>query len=155
MKKQDFPEFNLDWSDRDLVRDFLSRNIGLVPAVIQKYCSPFLIHHTMDELVSEGYKGFLKAAKTFNPKQGIRFSTYVYRCVYQTVLDFARKERLHYSREIAISPPDGSTYLSRSYVLNRKKRNSQDQVVSFLLSCTVEKSEKIRKHFRLGINQNF
>jgi hypothetical protein len=28
-------------------------------------------------------------------------------------------------------------------------------VVSFLLSCTVEKSEKIRKHFRLGINQNF
>lgn len=144
MQSAKLSEFDIDWSSQADVRAFLTQNLDLVPSVIHKKCRRLLAFHDLDELMSEGYMGFVRAAKTYRPDLGIRFSTYAFRCIYQSLLDFSRKEHLHRKREESGSSPE---------IVRRATRPSRtaSQVTSILMDSTVFKSENLRKQFKLGV----
>jgi len=143
-------EFDVDWSSKEEVERFLEQNMDLVPSVIHKKCKNLIHFHDLDELVSEGYVGFLKAAKTYNPALGIRFSTYAFRCVRQRLIDYSRKEHLHFKREVSSDGSPGITPTMR--FSHRTTSKAAIKVASVLMNSTVTKSENLRKRFKLGVS---
>ena len=70
----------------------IERNLGLVVHIARKYRSP---HFALDDLISVGSIGLIKAARTYRSEQGARFPTYAGRCITNEVLMFLRKNVRH------------------------------------------------------------
>ena len=60
-----------------------------------------------DDIISEGMIGLLKAAKTFNPSRGVRFSTYAYFCILNEMKMYLRKLNYIFKHEMSIWTPIG------------------------------------------------
>lgn len=76
--------------DRAARDELVSRNLRLVAHVSKKYLQNGA---ELDDLVSTGTIGLIKAVETFDPAKGTRFATYAARCIENEVLMTFRAER--------------------------------------------------------------
>ena len=91
--------------ENQLVED----NLGLVVHIARRYRSP---HFSLDDLISIGLIGLIKATRTYRPDQGALFSTYACRCITNEILMFLRKNKKHleaFSLDAPIRTADDTT----------------------------------------------
>ena len=85
-------------------------NMRLVIKTANRYVND---NHPLEDMVSIGTIGLIKAVDSYNPSLGYRFSTYAARCINNQLLMFLRKERrqpMQISLDAAIyEDEDGST----------------------------------------------
>ncbi len=90
-----------DKSARDLL---IERNMRLVAHIVKKYN---YADRDMEDLISIGTIGLIKAVNTFNEEKGSRLVTYAARCIDNELLMMLRAEK-KYSRETSIYEPLGT-----------------------------------------------
>ena len=72
-------------------RDVLiERNLRLVSHIIKKYYSQ---EAAVDELISVGSLGLIKAVDSFKSEVGTRFATYAARCIQNEILMYFRSQK--------------------------------------------------------------
>ncbi len=80
------------------------RNMRLVAHIVKKYQNT---DEDMEEMISIGTIGLIKAVMTFHPEKGSRLSTYAARCIDNELLMHLRSRR-KVSREVSIYEPIGT-----------------------------------------------
>lgn len=84
--------------EKETKEQLVEQNIGLVVTTAKKYSYTGV---GLDELISVGNVGLVKAAASFNPQKKFRLSTYACRCIRNEILMYLRKARKYSSREIS------------------------------------------------------
>ncbi len=82
----------------------IERNLRLVAHVIKKYQG---LDEELDDLISIGTIGLIKAVSTFDPAKGSRLATYAARCIDNELLMMLRS-RKKFSREVSLYEPIGT-----------------------------------------------
>ena len=82
----------------------INRNMRLVAHVIKKYQGT---DYEMEDLLSVGMIGLIKAVNTFNLEKGSRLATYAAKCVENEILMLFRANK-KYSKEVSIYDPIGT-----------------------------------------------
>ncbi len=82
-------------------RRLIEHNLRLVAHIVKKYyASP----NDQEDLVSIGTIGLIKAIDTFDPKKGIRLSSYASRCIENEILMFFRSGRKT-AQDVSLNDP--------------------------------------------------
>ncbi|MCI9067383.1 MAG: RNA polymerase sporulation sigma factor SigK [Lachnospiraceae bacterium] len=81
----------------------IERNMRLVAHIVKKYSQT---DHEMEDLISIGTIGLIKAVDTFNPDRASRLGTYAAKCIDNEILMFLRAERKR-GREVSLYEPIG------------------------------------------------
>ena len=89
-----------DQSARDVL---IERNMRLVAHVVKKYQSP---DYDMEDLLSVGTIGLIKAVNTFKVDKGSRLATYAAKCVENEILMLLRASK-KLSKEVSLFEPIG------------------------------------------------
>lgn len=90
--------------DQEARTVLINRNMRLVAHVIKKYqCSDY----EMEDLLSVGTIGLIKAVNTFDMEKGSRLATYAVKCVENEILMLFRSGK-KYSKEVSIYDPIGT-----------------------------------------------
>lgn len=115
--------------DQEARAMLINRNMRLVAHVIKKYQGS---DYEMEDLLSVGTIGLIKAVNTFDLDKGSRLATYAAKCVENEVLMLFRAGR-KFSREVSIYEPigtdkDGET-VSLMDVLEADGKEAVDQVI--------------------------
>ncbi|GAB6103994.1 hypothetical protein JCM17039_07480 [Blautia glucerasea] len=82
----------------------IERNLRLVAHVVKKYQGP---EEDLDDLISIGTIGLIKAVSTFDQAKSARLSTYAARCIDNELLMMLRSRKKH-SREVSLYEPIGT-----------------------------------------------
>ena len=82
----------------------IERNLRLVAHVVKKYQGP---DEDLDDLISIGTIGLIKAISTFDAKKAARLSTYAARCIDNELLMMLRAKKKR-SREVSLYEPIGT-----------------------------------------------
>ena len=82
----------------------IERNLRLVAHVVKKYQGADV---ELDDLISIGTIGLMKAISTFDPGKTTRLSTYAARCIDNELLMMFRTRKKH-SREVSLYEPIGT-----------------------------------------------
>lgn len=82
----------------------IERNLRLVPHVLKKYQH---LDDDMDDLISIGTIGLIKAVISFNPEKGIKLATYASKCIENEILMFLRSKKKT-SKEVSLYEPIGT-----------------------------------------------
>ena len=115
--------------DQEAREILINRNMRLVAHVIKKYQTS---DYDMEDLLSVGTIGLIKAVNTFNPDKGSRLATYAAKCVENEILMLFRAGK-KFSREISIYDPigtdkDGET-VSLLDILEAEGKEALEQVI--------------------------
>ncbi|MCH5194249.1 MAG: RNA polymerase sporulation sigma factor SigE [Oscillospiraceae bacterium] len=101
-KDQEEEAFQLLEIDAEKARQLLiTHNLRLVVYIAKKFESTGI---GIEDLVSIGTIGLIKAVKTFCPSKNIKLATYASRCIENEILMFLRKSS-QYKNEISIDEP--------------------------------------------------
>ena len=81
----------------------------------------------MEDLISIGTIGLIKAINTFNPEKNIKLATYASRCIENEILMYLRRNNKT-KLEVSIDEPlnvdwDGNDFCSRTFWGRRKIRS--------------------------------
>lgn len=79
-------------------------NLRLVAHIVKKY---YTVNKDIDDLISIGTIGLIKAIDTYDPDKGIRLATYASRCIDNELLMVFRSEKKQ-SKEVYLYEPIGS-----------------------------------------------
>jgi len=90
--------------DREARNSLIVHNMRLVAHIAKKYQNS---DEDMEELISIGTIGLIKAVMTFQPQKGSRLSTYAARCIDNELLMHLRARR-KVAREVSIYEPIGT-----------------------------------------------
>lgn len=82
----------------------VERNLRLVAHIVKKYYSH---ERDIEDLISTGTIGLIKAINTFDASKGSKLGTYASRCIENELLMLFRQERKS-SREVSLYEPIGS-----------------------------------------------
>lgn len=82
----------------------VERNMRLVAHIVKKYSQT---DYEMEDLISIGTVGLIKAVDTFNPDRANRLGTYAAKCIDNEILMFLRAERKK-GREVSLYEPIGT-----------------------------------------------
>lgn len=82
----------------------IERNLRLVAHIVKKYQSG---EEDVEDLLSIGTIGLIKAVVTFNPAKSVRLGTYAARCIENEILMYLRS-RKKTMREISLYEPIGT-----------------------------------------------
>ena len=97
--------FNGTEKEREQARNILiEHNLRLVAHVAKKYVSPAL---PMEELISVGTIGLIKAVSTFKAEKGNKLGTYAVRCIDNEILMYIRSGK-KYGNEVSLNDPIGT-----------------------------------------------
>lgn len=101
-KAQEEEAFQLLEIDAEKARQLLiTHNLRLVVYIAKKFESTGI---GIEDLISIGTIGLIKAVKTFCPSKNIKLATYASRCIENEILMFLRKSS-QYKNEISIDEP--------------------------------------------------
>lgn len=101
-REEEETAFSLLKTDFSKGRDMLIvHNLRLVVYIAKKFESTGI---GMEDLISIGTIGLIKAVNTFSPDKNIKLATYASRCIENEILMFLRKSS-HYKSEISIEEP--------------------------------------------------
>ena len=115
--------------DREAKNVLINRNMRLVAHVIKKYQSS---DYEMEDLLSVGTIGLIKAVNTYNIDKGSRLATYAAKCVENEILMLFRAGK-KFSREVSIYDPigtdkDGET-VSLMDILETEGKEAIEQII--------------------------
>ena len=137
----------------------IERNLRLVVYIARKFENTGI---GVEDLISIGTIGLIKAINTFNPEKNIKLATYASRCIENEILMFLRKNNTSKS-EISIDEPlnvdwDGNELLL-SDILGTENdliyRDIEDEVDKQLLDIALKKlsyREKRIMELRFGLS---
>jgi len=137
----------------------IERNLRLVVYIARKFENTGV---GVEDLISIGTIGLIKAINTFNPEKNIKLATYASRCIENEILMFLRKNNTS-KTEISIDEPlnvdwDGNELLL-SDILGTDNdmiyRSIEDEVDKELLKMAMKKlssREKKIMELRFGLN---
>ena len=145
-----------DKAARDVL---IERNLRLVAHIVKKYQG---VDEDLDDLISIGTIGLIKAINTFNPVKNIKLATYASRCIENEILMYLRRTS-KMKLEVSIDEPlnvdwDGNELLL-SDILGTDddviSRRLEDEVEIALLGKAISKLTKreqmiIRLRFGIG-----
>lgn len=133
----------LEHQDYSVRRILIERNLRLVVYIARKFENTGIY---VEDLISIGTIGLIKAINTFKPEKNIKLATYASRCIENEILMYLRKNQSHRT-EISIDEPlnvdwDGNELLL-SDVLSVENdviyRNIEDEVDRDLLRIAMKK----------------
>ncbi|MCG8500601.1 MAG: RNA polymerase sporulation sigma factor SigE [Firmicutes bacterium] len=148
----------LDKTDIVVKRILIERNLRLVVYIARKFENTGI---GVEDLISIGTIGLIKAINTFNPAKNIKLATYASRCIENEILMFLRKNNTA-KTEISIDEPlnidwDGNELLL-SDILGTENdliyRSIEDEVDKELLGIAMKKlsaREKKIMELRFGL----
>ena len=90
--------------DRQAREVLIERNLRLVAHIVKKYNST---DKDMEDLISIGTIGLIKAIDSFNMEKGIRLATYASCCIENELLMLFRSEKKQ-AKDVSMSEPIGS-----------------------------------------------
>lgn len=90
--------------DEDAKRILIERNLRLVAHVVKKYQG---LQEDMDDLISIGSIGLIKAVATFDDQKGNRLAAYAARCIDNELLMYLRAKKKTI-REVSLYEPIGT-----------------------------------------------
>lgn len=151
--------FKLLEEGKDEARELLIvHNLRLVVYIAKKFESTGI---GVEDLVSIGTIGLIKAVNTFCPSKNIKLATYASRCIENEILMFLRKNGQH-KNEISIDEPlnidwDGNELLLSDILgtdADYVNRNIEQQAEKNLLISAVDKlneRERLIMYMRFGL----
>lgn len=93
---------NADEQRKDQIRKLLiEHNLRLVVYIAKRFENTKV---GIEDLVSIGTVGLMKAINTFNPEKNIKLATYASRCIENEILMFIRKNS-HYKNDVSLEEP--------------------------------------------------
>ena len=92
----------------------IERNLRLVVFIARKFENTGI---GIEDLVSIGTIGLIKAVNTFNPEKNIKFATYASRCIENEILMFLRKSS-QYRNDLSIDEPLNVDYDGNELLLS-------------------------------------
>jgi len=90
--------------DEEAKNILIEKNLRLVAHIVKKYNNS---GRDMDELLSIGILGLVKAVNTFNAEKSTRMASYAARCIDNEILMFLRTER-KLMKEVSLFEPIGT-----------------------------------------------
>ena len=90
--------------DEEAKNILIEKNLRLVAHIVKKYNKS---GRDMDELLSIGILGLVKAVNTFNAEKSTRMASYAARCIDNEILMFLRTER-KLMKEVSLFEPIGT-----------------------------------------------
>ena len=138
----------------------ITHNLRLVVYISKKFESPSV---NIEDLISIGTIGLIKAVNTFCPERNIKLATYASRCIENEILMYLRKNT-QLRNEISIDDPlnvdwDGNELLlsdvlgsDQNTVNQNIEREVEKQLLMEAVSNLSEREQKIM-HLRFGLNE--
>ena len=109
-----------DKAARDVL---IERNLRLVAHIVKKYQG---VDEDLDDLISIGTIGLIKAVSTYDMEKGSRLATYAARCIDNELLMMLRS-RKKFSREVSLYEPIGTDKEGNEiHLLDIVEANEQD-----------------------------
>ena len=143
--------FDMLATDRKKAREILiTHNLRLVVYISKKFESTGI---GVEDLVSIGTIGLIKAVNTFNPDKNIKLATYASRCIENEILMYIRKTSQQ-RNEISIDEPLNIDWDGNELLLSDVLGTDADEVGSRIESET-EKRILIEAVDRLGSRERF
>ena len=145
--------------DTTPARDMLiEHNLRLVAYIAKRFENTGA---NIEELISIGTVGLIKAISTFNSEKNIKLATYASRCIENEILMFIRKSATH-KREISIDEPlsvdwDGNELLlsdilgSDSDVVTRDMEDDEERRIVREAVSDLSDRERIIVELRFGL----
>lgn len=146
----------------DVKKILVERNLRLVVYVARKFENTGI---NIEDLISIGSIGLIKAINTFDPKKNIKLATYASRCIENEILMYLRKNH-NQKTEVSIDEPlntdwDGNELLL-SDILGTDSddvyRHIEDEVDKQLLNTAIDKlsaREKTIMELRFGLKNGY
>lgn len=161
LSKQEEEKVLKKLSDGDFsVRETLIvHNLRLVVYIAKKFDNSGVC---IDDLISIGTIGLIKAVNTFRPEKNIKLATYASRCIENEILMYLRKINLH-KTDISIDEPlnvdwDGNELLlsdvlgSEPDEVNRDIESEDEKVLLIKTVDMLSQREKLIMDMRFGLN---
>lgn len=111
--------------DREAKQKLIERNLRLVAHVVKKYNN---VNKDIDDLISIGTIGLIKAINSFDYTKGIRLATYAARCIDNELLMMIRSEKKQ-KNEISLQEPIGMDKEGNAITLNDVLEDSDRAIV--------------------------
>ncbi|MBW9151100.1 RNA polymerase sporulation sigma factor SigK [Clostridium estertheticum] len=102
----------------------VERNLRLVAHIVKKYSYP---GKDVDDLISIGTVGLIKAIDSFNMNKGIRLATYAARCIENEILMLIRSNK-KIKREVYLQDPIGTDKEGKEVSLMDVLRSEEDSI---------------------------
>ncbi len=133
-------------------------NLRLVVYIAKKFENSGV---SVDDLISIGTIGLIKAANTFRPEKNIKLATYASRCIENEILMYLRKINVHRS-DISIDEPlnidwDGNELLlsdvlgSEPDEINRNVENEDEKKMLLAAVDALPERERTIMNLRFGL----
>ena len=106
----------------------IERNLRLVAHIARKYASPTI---PVEDYISIGCIGLIKAINTYSSKKSVRLATYATRCIENEILMSIRTSKKN-RQEVSISLPIGTDKDGNEISLNDILGTDQDEVIDNL-----------------------
>ncbi len=154
-KEEEEEVFKLLKTSPDKAREeLITHNLRLVVYISKKFESTGI---NIEDLISIGTIGLIKAVNTFSPEKKIKLATYASRCIENEILMFLRKSS-HQKTEISFDEPlnidwDGNELLLSDILgtdedsINRDMENEAEKDV--LLKCVEKLGEREKEIIKL------
>ena len=147
---------NGDEKARELL---ITHNLRLVVYIAKKFESPSA---NVEDLISIGTIGLIKAVNTFCPSRNIKLATYASRCIENEILMYLRKTAQQ-KNEISIDEPlnvdwDGNELLisdilgSDADIVNQRIEQESEQIQLMKAVMKLNKRELSIMELRFGLN---
>ncbi len=139
--------------------ELITHNLRLVVYIARKFDSTSV---GVEDLISIGTIGLIKAVNTFNPEKGIKLATYASRCIENEILMYLRKTS-NQKTEISIDEPlnidwDGNELLLSDILgsdvdeISRSLEQEDEKKLLHSLVDTLNPREKQIMEMRFGMN---
>lgn len=158
-KEEEKEIFDLMDTDFDKARDALIvHNLRLVVYIAKKFETTGI---GLEDLISIGTIGLIKAVNTFSKEKNIKLATYASRCIENEILMYLRKTNQH-KNEISIDEPlnvdwDGNELLlsdvlgTENDVVNVNIENQVEQQLLRALISSLPERERVIMEMRFGL----
>ncbi|MBU3156023.1 RNA polymerase sporulation sigma factor SigK [Clostridium estertheticum] len=106
----------------------VERNLRLVAHIVKKYSYP---GKDVDDLISIGTVGLIKAIDSFNMNKGIRLATYAARCIENEILMLIRSNK-KIKGEVYLQDPIGTDKEGKEVSLMDVLRSEEDSIIDIV-----------------------
>ncbi len=138
----------LQQGDQTVRRTLIERNLRLVVFVAKRFEST---GSGIEDLVSIGAIGLIKAINTFDPGKNIKLATYASRCIENEILMFLRKSSARRT-EVSLDEPLNTDYDGNELLLGDVLGTQEDQILQ-PLEDAAEKSMLLNAVDRLPLRE--
>lgn len=145
--------------DEQAREELIVHNLRLVVYIAKKFENSGV---AIDDLISIGTIGLIKAANTFKPERNIKLATYASRCIENEILMYLRKINVH-KADISIDEPlnidwDGNELLlsdvlgSEPDEINRNVEQEDERIILMRAVNSLPDREKLIMNLRFGLS---